>query len=277
MRSTLIVLCSMFSFSTNLMAKNQVNYQISIPVPNSHYAWVEMEFTANHDGPSGLITLPTWTPGSYLLREFSRNVNRVYMHKTSAPKTMVPLKQQSKNQWIVEAKKGEKITISYEIYCFEFSVRTSYITNEQALLNMASVLMFVEGQTDVSGSLTVKFPETWKSVATSLEEEKSANKAAGQASFKFRNYDELADSPVQLGNFDTFEFEVAGVPHRVAMVGRNNANIQQLKIDMQKICNTMFEIVDEFPSETEPCKPYVFIVQNVEMAAADWSTPTPLY
>lgn len=254
----------MFSFSTNLMAKNQVNYQISIPVPNSHYAWVEMEFTANHDGPSGLITLPTWTPGSYLLREFSRNVNRVYMHKTSAPKTIVALKQQSKNQWIVEAKKGEKITISYEIYCFEFSVRTSYITNEQALLNMASVLMFVEGQTDVSGSLTVKFPETWKSVASSLEEEKSANKAAGQATFKFRNYDELADSPVQLGNFDTFEFEVAGVPHRVAMVGRNNANIQQLKIDMQKICNTMFEIVGEFPCETEPCKPYVFIVQNVE-------------
>ncbi|MEY3965732.1 MAG: hypothetical protein RL263_901 [Bacteroidota bacterium] len=246
------------------MAKNQVNYQISIPNPNSHYAVVDIDYVAENEGPTGIITLPTWTPGSYLLREFSRNVNRVYMQKNSGPNSIVPLKQQSKNQWVVEAKKGEKIKISYEIYCFDFSVRTSYISTEQALLNMASVLMFVEGQTSESGTVSIKYPENWKSVATSLEEEKSSNKGPGQTTFKYRNYDELVDSPVQLGNFETFEFEVAGVPHKVALVGRNNANIQQLKIDMQKICNTMFEIVGEFPCETQPCKPYVFIVQNVE-------------
>ena len=251
------------------MAKNQVNYEISIPNPNSHYAFVEMEFIAEHDGPSGTITLPTWTPGSYLLREFSRNVNQVYMQKNS-PKSMVRLKQQSKNQWIVEAKKGDKIKISYEIYCFDFSVRTSYISTEQALLNMASVLMYVDnktsvdGKTNESGNVTINYPESWKSVATSLEEEKTSNKGAGQITFKYRNYDELVDSPVQLGNFETFDFEVAGVKHMVALVGKNNANKDQLKTDMQKICTTMFDIVGEFPCETQPCKPYVFIVQNVE-------------
>jgi predicted metalloprotease with PDZ domain len=251
------------------MAINQVNYQISIPVPNSHYAFIEMEYIAEHEGPSGAITLPTWTPGSYLLREFSRNVNQVYMQKNS-PKSMVPLKQQSKNQWIVEAKKGDKIKISYEIYCFDFSVRTSYINNEQALLNMASVLMYVDnktlvdGKTNESGTVTIKYPESWTSVATSLEEEKTSNKGAGQITFKYRNYDELVDSPVQLGNFETFDFEVAGVKHMVALVGKNNANKDQLKTDMQKICTTMFDIVGEFPCETQPCKPYVFIVQNVE-------------
>ncbi len=251
------------------MAKNQVNYEISIPNPNSHYAFIEMEYIAEHEGPSGAVTLPTWTPGSYLLREFSRNVNQVYMQKNS-PKSMVPLKQQSKNQWIVEAKKGDKIKISYEIYCFDFSVRTSYINNEQALLNMASVLMYVDnktlvdGKTNESGTVTIKYPESWTSVATSLEEEKTSNKGAGQITFKYRNYDELVDSPVQLGNFETFDFEVAGVKHIVALVGKNNANKDQLKTDMQKICTTMFDIVGEFPCETQPCKPYVFIVQNVE-------------
>jgi predicted metalloprotease with PDZ domain len=251
------------------MAKNQVNYQISIPVPNSHYAFVEMEYIAEHDGPSGILTLPTWTPGSYLLREFSRNVNQVYMQKNS-PKSVVRLKQQSKNQWIVEAKKGDKIKISYEIYCFDFSVRTSYISNDQALLNMASVLMFVDdktsadGKTNESGTITIKYPENWKNVVTSLEEEKSSTKGAGEITFKYRNYDELVDSPVQLGNFETFDFEVAGVKHLVALVGKNNANKEQLKTDMQKICTTMFDIVGEFPCETQPCKPYVFIVQNVE-------------
>jgi predicted metalloprotease with PDZ domain len=101
-------------------------------------------------------------------------------------------------------------------------------------------------------------------VATSLEEEKTSNKGAGQITFKYRNYDELVDSPVQLGNFETFDFEVAGVKHMVALVGKNNANKDQLKTDMQKICTTMFDIVGEFPCETQPCKPYVFIVQNVE-------------
>ena len=251
------------------MAKNPVNYQISIPNPNTHYAIVEMEYVADNEGNSSLVTLPTWTPGSYLLREFSRNVNRVYLHKNS-PKSIIPLKQQSKNQWIVEAKKGDKIKISYEIYCFDFSVRTSYISSEQALLNMASVLMFTDdkslnnGKSNESGTVTIKYPDTWKSVVTSLEEEKSSTKGAGEITFKYRNYDELVDSPVQLGNFETFDFEVAGVKHIVALVGKNNANKVQLKTDMQKICNTMYDIVREFPCETSPCKPYVFIIQNVE-------------
>jgi predicted metalloprotease with PDZ domain len=56
---------------------------------------------------------------------------------------------------------------------------------------------------------------------------------------QFENYDELVDSPIQLGNFQTFEFEILNIKHHVALVGKNNANIEKLKFDMQHICQTM--------------------------------------
>ena len=77
------------------------------------------------------------------------------------------------------------------------------------------------------------------------------------------------DSPIQLGNFETLQFEVMGIPHYVAMVGSNNANFNQLKTDMQLMCATMANIVGEFPKDIKPNK-YVFIVQNVE-AGRRWN------
>jgi predicted metalloprotease with PDZ domain len=83
--------------------------------------------------------------------------------------------------------------------------------------------------------------------------------AMGRADFTYPNFDDLVDAPVQLGNFPVFKFDVNGVPHEVAMVGRNNADVEKLRDDMQLMCRTMAKVVND-----HPCKRYTFIVQNVE-------------
>ena len=160
------------------------------------------------------------------------------------------------------------------VYCFELSVRTSFIDEDQALLNMASVLMTVKGSEHLGGDLSIDHPVRWFNYATALDDDGESNhnvldypagewlretKETIRKDFTYPNFDDLVDAPVQLGNFDHFTFDVNGIPHEVAMVGRNNADLEKLRDDMQLMCRTMAKVVND-----HPCKRYTFIVQNVE-------------
>jgi predicted metalloprotease with PDZ domain len=60
---------------TNIDAQN-VKYEIRIPNPKSHYAEVLIQTIASEKGVTK-ISMPVWTPGSYLVREFAKNVESV--------------------------------------------------------------------------------------------------------------------------------------------------------------------------------------------------------
>lgn len=221
--------------------------------------------------------MPVWTPGSYLVREFAKNVEGVYGFiadgKTDKeavltsqqtginPKSVV---KQNKNTWSISVPKNtKKIIFGYRVYCFELSVRTSYIESQQALLNMASVLMTAKGYESFSGTHSVVFPTTWQNFACTLEELPAGGVPetgnTRTVKFAYPNYDELVDAPLQLGNFEMLKFDVRGIPHYVAMVGIHNANEKKLTADMALVCETMTQIVDE-----HPCKKYIFFVHNVD-------------
>ncbi len=232
-----------------------MHYSINIPKPSNHYA--EITMTVSVDAPGDYIfSMPVWTPGSYLVREFSKSVEQV---GASINKKDINVHKIEKNRWKVQVPSKGEIKFTYSVYCFEFSARTTFIDADQALLNGASIFMFVEGFESRKGQLDVILPNSWKSYISSMQE----SPLEGGVTYTFENYDILVDSPIQLGNFETLQFEVMGIPHYVAMVGSNNANFNQLKTDMQLMCATMANIVGEFPKDIKPNK-YVFIVQNVE-------------
>lgn len=253
-----------------------IHYKISIPNPNNHYAEISMELENPKMGNLEFY-MPVWTPGSYLVREFSKNVEGVYgfvidgktdkdallsAHQAgTAPKSVI---KQNKNTWILAVpKNAKKIIFGYRVYCFELSVRTSYIESQQALLNMASVLMTAKGYESLSGTNTVIFPASWQNFACTLDEISAGGvpEIGKERTLKFvyPNYDELVDSPLQLGNFELLKFDVRGIPHYVAMIGIHNANSEKLTADMALICETMTQIVDE-----HPCKKYIFFIHNVD-------------
>ena len=51
----------------------QVHYTLSMPDPNSHLLRVKMEVRGAPGGSTDFV-MPVWTPGSYKVRDFARNV-----------------------------------------------------------------------------------------------------------------------------------------------------------------------------------------------------------
>jgi predicted metalloprotease with PDZ domain len=255
-----------------------IQYSISIPNPNNHYA----EVTLVIDNPKAgnlEVYMPVWTPGSYLVREFSKNVEGFYFsfsdgdvdkkailqkNQSGLIPSSVKSAKKTKNSWVITvAKNTKKVTVGYRIYCFELSVRTSYIESQQALLNMASVLMTAKGYENLPGTTSVTFPTQWQNFACTLDELPAGGvpQIGDYRTIKlsYPNFDELVDAPLQLGYFEMLKFEVRGIPHYVVMVGPNNANAEKLTADMAKICETMTQVINE-----HPCKKYIFFVHNVD-------------
>ncbi|MEI8101325.1 MAG: hypothetical protein WCH09_07160 [Bacteroidota bacterium] len=265
----------------------RVHYNIKIESPHSHYAKVTLRIEDVKPGDLD-IYMPIWTPGSYLAREFAKNVESVNAIGLTADESKMVFVEKpinfgktfeftktNKNTWRIMVPKGvQSVEFTYSVYCFELSVRTSFIDDDQALLNMASVLMTVRGSEHLGGDLSIDHPVRWFNYATALDDDGESNKyvldypdyewlretkETIRKAFTYPNFDDLVDAPVQLGNFGWFTFDVDGIPHEVALVGVNNANQDKLAKDMQLMCTTMKNIIKE-----HPCKRYTFIVQNVE-------------
>lgn len=292
-----LILISMIT--NTIEAKNnnapRVHYTIKIADAKSHYANVTLRLEELTPGTVD-VYMPVWTPGSYLVREFAKNVESVaaiglnsdqskmvFAEKPANFGTPIAHTKLDKNTWRLTIPKNvAAVEFRYRVYCFELSVRTSFIDEDQALLNMASVLMTAKGSEHLGGDLAIDYPASWFSKATALDQASTEITATPNwpsndsitegkytndelrsmmrhTDFTYPNFDELVDAPVQLGNFPVFKFEVNGVPHEVAMVGRNNANPEKLSNDMQLMCRTMAKVVND-----HPCKRYTFIVQNVE-------------
>jgi len=225
-----------------------IHYSLSIPEPHTHYVKVEMEIVATNKKEVQL-SMPVWTPGSYLVREFSKSVERFEATTSGKPP---PVTKTNKNTWSIAKGKAEKINVSYWVYAYEFSVRTSFVDADQALLNPSSICMLVQGMENNSGTLGINLPGRYSKISTALPKNK-------EGYYVFQHYDELADSPIQLGNHEEWSFDVRGIPHKVAMVGIHNADKTRFLKDLKTVCETMTDIVG-----VHPCKEYLFIVQNVE-------------
>jgi predicted metalloprotease with PDZ domain len=242
-----LILSALF-YTTSMMAQT-INYNIQIKDPNSHYATVKMEISGIKAKQIN-VKLPVWTPGSYMVREFSRNVGK---SKAYSGNETLTVQKSDKNTWTIQNPKNLKsLTFEYEIYAFEAGVRTTYIDNDHAFILPTSCLMFVDGSIGNKGQLKLEFPIAWHRVSTTL-------KRVSPYTYEFDNYDDLADSPIEIGNHDELTFNVAGVPHKVALVGENNCPKEKFTKDLKTICEGMLEIVG-----THPSKEYLFIIHHVE-------------
>ncbi|MBL4623642.1 MAG: M61 family metallopeptidase [Flavobacteriales bacterium] len=231
--------------STSLSGFGQkINYKLSMPEPHTHYFHVEIEIDGLKDDSID-VKMPVWAPGSYLVREFSKSVENFTADKGSF--SLI-----NKNTWRVYLK-DKSCTISYDVYAFEMSVRTSFLDANHGYINGTSMFMYLNGKKELPSTLVITPPANWKKVSTSLE--RTSDKSF---SYKAPNYDILVDSPIEIGNQQEFEFEASGVKHKVAMYGEGNFDIALLKTDMAKIVESCTDVVGENPN-----KEYTFIIHNL--------------
>ena len=152
--------------------------------------------------------MAVWTPGSYLVREFSRHVEDVTVEGFGVVKT-------HKNRWRASPGGASEIRLSYRVYCREMSVRTNWVEASFALLNGAATFLARadtdDPAVDMSYEVRVELPSGWKITASGMDE-------IGPHCYTAANYDVLVDSPIVAGNPDVYSFDVDGVPHSLVNV-----------------------------------------------------------
>ncbi|QNF33032.1 M61 family metallopeptidase [Adhaeribacter swui] len=220
-----------------------------MPEPQTHYFEVEMVF--DNPGKEYLdVKMPVWTPGSYLVREYAKNVEGFTATANNQP---IRFEKITKNTWRVYAAKAPQVKVTYKVYAFELTVRTSFLNAEHGYVNGASMFMYPDGLQNEASEIKVVPYKTWKVVSTALP-------AVANQPFTFRaaNYDEVVDSPIEIGNHEVWQFEVNGVPHQVAMFGESNVNKEKFLADLKKVTSTAAQVIGEMPIDR-----YLFIIHNL--------------
>jgi predicted metalloprotease with PDZ domain len=176
---------------------------VRFPAPVTHYADVEAAIPT--EGKASVeIFLPVWTPGSYLVREYARNLEDVRATGT-AGKTLA-IEKTRKNRWRIETAGELSITVRYKVYCREMTVRTNWVDENFALLNGAATFITIRDGLPREHDVQLELPAGWKLSISGMRE-------TAPNSFAAPDYDTLVDSPILVGKPAVHEFEVAGKRH----------------------------------------------------------------
>jgi predicted metalloprotease with PDZ domain len=206
------------------------------------------------------VSLPVWIPGSYMVREFSKHLQllsaRQGSHRVSA-------NQLDKNSWEAQANPAKPLVLDYEVYANDPSVRTAWLDTQRGFFNGTSLCLRVHGQEDLPHALEIvaaKAHAHWH-VATGLTPQKVNKTGFGQ--YLASGYDELADCPVEMGEFWSGEFKACGVPHRFVVAGATASfDGQRLLADARKICEAGIRFWHG--NHKPPHKNYVFMLNAVD-------------
>ena len=196
---------------------------------------VQVPSNLNVPNETNLI-MPVWTPGSYLIREFERNVQDF---AADAGGNSLEWSKTNKDTWQIKTNGARQWRAFYRVYANEFSVRTNELNADHAFWNNAALLMYPEGGISKPSTLNIVTPPGWK-IATGLPE-------TAPKTFRAENFDILYDSPVECSNFKQIDFVVRGVPHRIVIDGDGNYDPDRMRRDVQKIVETEVALFDQIP------------------------------
>ncbi len=229
------------------MQQPKIGYHVRMDNPAAHFFQMEIHVSNLHEEQVEL-SLPVWTPGSYLIREYSKNIDAVTAQTINGDHLQV--NKIAKNKWLVNSSKNDFI-VQYHVYAFEESVRTCWLDDDHASIIPAGLFLYLE-KYDLPVTIQFYPPGNWQAISTALESIEG-NKWKRSAP----NRDTLFDSPVEIGNHEIYSFHAAGVTHELAIYGAGNYSVEKILRDMSKIVAEEVKIFKQ-----HPCKNYLFILLN---------------
>ncbi|MCO5259996.1 MAG: PDZ domain-containing protein [Crocinitomicaceae bacterium] len=255
MKSLIVFFSTVFFVA--LSYSQTVHYELRMENPANHYFQVDM-YLKDYKSKEIEVKLPVWAPGSYLVREFSKNINQVKAVDERGNELSVVKK--TKNAWTINRGAAKEVKVSYEVYAFELTVRTSFLDMTHGFVSGTGVFMYTEETRNKPGKLKVIPHASFSKISTAmpLNAGEGVVNDSGAKEYRFDDYDNLADSPLEIGNQEVFSFDAAGVEHTVAMYGWGNYDVEQLKVDMAKVVEASTAIFGQNPN-----KNYTFIIHNV--------------
>ncbi len=241
-----------------------VRYRIEASDPKGHYFTVTCEVASPN--PAGQIfSLPAWIPGSYMIREFARNIVSIAAACDGQP---VALIKRDKHTWQAAPCEGP-LVLRYEVYAWDPSVRAAHLDETHAFFNGSSVFLKAHGLEDVAHDVEIVMPtgpahRRWR-VATTLPEHGARRHGFGR--YRACDYDALIDHPVECGAFRLERFDAVGVAHEIAYTGViANIDAERINADVATICAAQIRFFDGIPGASSrrrkveaPFDRYVFL------------------
>ncbi|PWF49130.1 M61 family metallopeptidase [Massilia glaciei] len=248
--------------SSQQSAQQSARVQYSIVPKDLAGHLFEVTLRVATPAPEGqVLALPAWIPGSYMIREFSRNVVRISAESGGKP---IALAKIDKHTWQAAPAKGV-LTVRYEVYAWDLSVRAAHLDQTHGFFNGTSVFLRVLGQEETPHQVDIERPsdaaaKSWR-VATSLPE--LGAKRYGFGSYLAADYDELIDHPVEMGDFALASFKAHGIAHDIVISGRvPNLDMARLQADLKAICETQIAFFEP-KTKRAPMDRYVFLTLAV--------------
>ena len=212
---------------------------------------------ADPDPRGQRFALPAWIPGSYLIRDFARNIVAI---RAQSGRRSISITKLDKQTWIAAPVQG-RLTVTMQVYAWDLSVRGAHLDTSHAFFNGPGVFLRPLGKEARACEVEILPPRgaryrSWQ-VATAMRRRRAP--ALGFGLYRASSYDELIDHPVEMGRFDFATFEACGVRHEIAITGRHDADLERLSTDLRRLCESHIRLF----GEPAPVGRYVFLVTAV--------------
>ncbi len=214
-------------------------------VPHDLHAHLyEVRVTVEAPDPDGqAFRLPTWVPGSYLIREFARHFVTVHAECSGVA---VAITKTRKDTWLAAPCAGP-VTVTAQVYAHDMSVRTAYLDARRGYFNGAAVFLYPVGREAapcIVDIVAAPDMDGWQ-VATTLPRDGAEGGTFG--TYCAADYDELIDHPVETGELATASFTAGGVPHEIAIAGRQHGDLPRLANDLARVCQWQIDFFGGAP------------------------------
>ncbi|MES9859101.1 MAG: PDZ domain-containing protein [Sedimenticola sp.] len=223
-----------------------IHYKVQPSSPEAHLFSVELR--VSDPGPEGTtLFLPAWIPGSYMIRDFAKNIVTLV---ASSEGCDISVQKRDKQTWWCGSTAAE-LLVRYTVYAWDLSVRSAHLDTTHGYFNGTSLFLRVAGREDQACSVEILPPEgdaynDWR-IATTLPSS-YARAPLSFGGFQADNYAELIDHPVEMGQFTYESFKVHGTTHEIAITGKHSADMARLCCDLKPICESHIDLFGELPA-----------------------------
>jgi predicted metalloprotease with PDZ domain len=188
-----------------------IRYTVRIPAPQTNY--LDVEAVVPTEGrPSIDLFMAVWTPGSYLIREYERNVEAV---EASAAERRLEVEKPVKNRWRIATGGAREVRLTYRVFSHEMTVRNNWVDADFAMINGAPTFITLL-EHNRPHDVTIVLPPGWKTSISGMPNAPGAD----ANHYLAPDYDTLVDSPIVAGNPNVQSFTVDGKPHHLVTVGQ---------------------------------------------------------
>ena len=238
-------------------ARPAIQYVLRPADPKGHLFDVTLDATGL-PGESVTVSLPAWIPGSYMIRDFARNIVEI---RADDGRRRIALHKLDKHRWQARPRSG-RLRLRYRVYAWDLSVRGAHFDESHAFFNGTSVFLRIDGYESSACRVRLEPPphtDDWR-VATTLP--RAGARAWGFGDYQARDYDELIDHPVEMGVFEVAGFDAGGARHEVVVTGRHDGDLARFARDLERICSAQARLFEPRGGKA-PIDRYLFLLTLV--------------